>query len=75
MLPLPMTHAGSRAAWLPPGDQECGGSGHTGIDCQGGSGVGGAHVGGAQTGGRAGTAGFLLLPVKLFLLWGFRFSD
>lgn len=49
MLPLPVTHAGSGAAWLLPGNQECGGRERTEIDCLGW----GAQAGRAPTGGKA----------------------
>ena len=70
-----MTHAGCRAAWLPPGDQECVGS-RAHRDCLPGSGVG---WGGCLHGrgsdrclGQELTA--FCFSVKLLLLWSLRLS-
>lgn len=59
MLLLPMTHAGSRAAWLPQATRNVARTGKQGSIAR--EWGGGAPEGGAQTGGRAPTAGFLLL--------------
>lgn len=58
MLLLPMTHAGSRAAWLPQATRNVARTGKQGSIAR--EWDGSAPEDGAQTGGRAPTAGFLL---------------